>query len=393
MNNDARDAMLTLALTPGMGPTLTSRCIESMGAAKAVLGADVRQLKDVPGIGPHRANALRSAMDALADGKAVSKEKQLIDQYKAAVIAMGDPDYPCLLRHIPDPPPLLYVLGELHVDDAVALAVVGTRRCTAYGREQADRLTALCSQAGLCIVSGGARGIDAVAHRAALRAGGRTIAVLGSGLARPYPREHDQLFNDITAVTACQKNNVSTCGAVISELPMSTPPLAENFPRRNRIVAGLSLGVLVIEAPIASGAMITARLAAEEQGREVMAIPGRVDSRSSTGCHKMIREGWATLVTNAADVLDCLGETGQLLKAGMTSDSQPTRSDAPTIRQQSKMTDIERRLFDALDESRSVDQLSAHTSLPVSIVQANVTMLEIRSLITRHQGKYRQRRG
>jgi DNA processing protein len=236
------------------------------------------------------------------------------------LITIHDAGYPRLLRHIPDPPQLLWVRGELREDDALALAMVGSRRCTHYGREQADRFAADAASADLCVVSGGAPGIDAAAHRAALRLGGRTLAVIGSGLSTPYPKEHHELFDQIADPTAAR-------GAVLSDLPMTAPTQPENFPRRNRIISGLSLGVLVVEAAARSGALITARLCVEEHGRELMAIPGRIDSKASEGCHRMIRQGWATLVTGGADVLDALDESGQILKVGMTQSRDGNASD------------------------------------------------------------------
>jgi len=381
MDNIDRDALLMLTLTPGLGPRLIRRCIESMGSAQAVLNANTTDLIGIEGIGPKRSSDIRRALDGLEDGHVLEHEKELIAQLDVSLLGIDEPGYPRLLRLITDPPPLLFVRGQWYEDDALALAVVGTRRCTAYGREQADRFSAICSQAGLCIVSGGARGIDAAAHRSALRVRGRTVAVLGSGLAKPYPAENAELFDSIAAGN----------GAVISEFPMSTPPIPENFPRRNRVVSGLALGVLVIEAPSGSGALITARLAAEDHGREVMAVPGRVDSRASGGCHKMVREGWATLVTNAADVLDALGDAGQLLKANLVSDT-PSRNPTPSASVvYDKLTGTQKRLFEALDEPRTLDQLTAKTGLGVPTIQADLTMLEIRGLVQRDRGLCRQR--
>lgn len=417
MDTATRDAMLTLNLTPGLGPTLTRRCVEAMGSPVAVLGAKTRELIGVRGIGPKRGGDIRREIDGLSDGRALSREKELIEQLGVTVLMIGDEGYPPLLRHIPDPPPVLYVRGRWRRGDALALAIVGTRRCTAYGREQADRFASVCSQAGLCIVSGGARGVDAAAHRAVLRLGGTTIAVLGSGLARPYPPEHEDLFDTIAQRGRDGGEGASACddvsgegtggGAVISEMPMATPPLAENFPRRNRIISGLSLGVLIIEAPNGSGAMITARLAAEEQGREVMVLPGRVDSRSSAGCHKIIREGWGTLVSNPGDVLDALGDAGQTLKAGMAGGADGEASDeaAAVFGNKSgntphsgphasagRLTETQSRLLEVLDGPRSIDQLAARTGLMVSMIQAEMTMLEIRGVVKRERGLWRRSR-
>jgi DNA processing protein len=276
----------------------------------------------------------------------------------------------------------LFVRGEIREQDAMALAIVGARRCSGYGREQADRFASLCGSAGLCIVSGGAYGIDAAAHRAALRAGARTLAVIGSGLAKPYPPEHEELFDQIA----------SGHGAVLSELPMHSPPMKENFPARNRIISGLALGVLVIEASLRSGALITARQCAEDHGREVMALPGRVDSATSAGCHKILREGWATLVTNAADVLDALGDAGQTLKAGLTHQTDHAEASAPSLWEQA-LTPSQRTLIEALREPADLDALVSRTNLPVAQIQADLTMLQIRGAIKRQGGKFERQRG
>lgn len=386
MPDAERRALLSLLLTPGFGPTRVNRCIEAFGSAEAVLGVSAHKLAGVQGIGAGKTGTQLAA--ALADtlaGDAVERELEQVDKAGVALLGIHDDTYPRLLKHIPDPPPLLWVRGALRDDDALALGVVGSRRCTHYGREQAERLAYQCAEAGLCIVSGGAYGIDAASHRGALKARGRTIAVLGSGLAKPYPREHVELFAEIVA-------NDGEHGAVISEFPTQTPPTAENFPRRNRIVSGLSLGVLVVEAARRSGALITARLCVEEHGRELLVLPGRVDSPASEGCHKMIREGWATLVTNAADILDSLGDAGQLLKANLNDgDAKPQATGEGASMFEQNLTDTQADIVQALAEPRSLDQVAAHTGLPVHTIQADLTMLEIRGTIQRRGGLFVRR--
>ena len=225
---------------------------------------------------------------------------------------LGARGYPHLLAEIPDPPKLLRVRGALPGSDtrrsAACLAIVGSRRPTAYGRRQAERFARFFSEHGFEIVSGGARGIDAIAHRAALAAGGLTTAILGGGLGRVYPPEHAALFDEI----------VGTGGCVASESPSDTPPRPALFPRRNRIVSGLSLGVLVIEAAARSGALITARLAVEEHGRELMAVPGRLEDPKSAGCLRMLAEGWAAMVRTPEEALESLGGAFALLQAART---------------------------------------------------------------------------
>src|SRR5690606_36252900 len=211
--------------------------------------------------------------------------------------------------------------------------------------------------------------------RAAMRVHGRTIAVLGSGLANPYPAAHIELFDQMAS---------SGLGVVTSEFPMDTPPIAENFPRRNRIISGLSLGVLVIEAARRSGALITARLCVDDHGREAMAVPGRVDSPQSEGCHQTLREGWAKLVTNAADVLDSLGEAGEILKAGVAAGrDDPPAAEASLFEQ--NLTDSQRAIVGVLHAPRSLDEIAAQTGLAVAAVQADLTMLEIRGAVRRQR--------
>ena len=309
-----------------------------------------------------------------------------MQRHAVRLIGLNDADYPRLLKLIPDPPTLLWVRGRMMEEDALALGIVGSRRCSHYGREQADRFAGLCAQSGLCIVSGGARGIDGAAHRAALRIGGRTIAVIGSGLAKPYPHDHKELFDAIADPDKDQ-------GAVVSEFPMDTPPAAENFPRRNRIISGLSLGVLVVEAALRSGALITARLAVEEHHRELMALPGRVDSAGSAGCHKVIREGWATLVTNPGDVLDALGEAGQMLKLGMQSGGHGGEANDTPSPEPIGLTPSQRAVLEGLSAPSSLDELVARTGLPIQDVQAELTMLEVRGEVRRHGGVFSLSRG
>ncbi len=366
-------AWLTLTLASGLGPLLTRRCLDVLGSPEAVATATVAQLQSIQGVGENRAAALRAALDEVRQRDLVARELDALAHANARLLTLDSPGYPRLLKLIGDPPPVLFVQGELTEQDTVGLAIVGARKCTHYGREQADRLAAGCAQAGLSIISGGAYGIDAAAHRATLRAGGRTVAVIGSGLARPYPAEHAELFHDIA----------NHGGAVVSELPMLTPPRAQNFPSRNRIISGLALGVLVIEAANRSGALITARLAAEDHGREVLALPGRVDSAASAGCHRILREGWATLVTSVSEVLEALGEAGQTLREAappsLFAEAKAADASAPPV----PLNASQQRVWDALSSPRTLDQLVQQLGQPAGALQAELTMLEIRGLIRR----------
>lgn len=376
MRDERMDAWLRLTMASGLGPRLTQRLIEVFDDPRAIVAASPTQLQNIDGIGAVKAREIHRAIQE-AD---IERERQRIGDLGVVLMTIDDPSYPILLKRINDPPPVLYVRGSLERHDAVALGVVGSRKCTTYGQEQADRLAAGCAQAGLTIVSGGARGIDTAAHRGAMRARGRTIAVLGCGLAECYPPENRELFDQIAA-----------CGAVISELPMTAPPIAENFPRRNRIISGLSLGVLVVEAAVRSGALITARLAAEDHNREVMALPGRVDSNASNGCHKIIREGWAALVTGVPDILDALGETGQMLKGA--SEGTDETDEAATSVDTAGMTADQRILFEAIGRDATlIDDVIRRTGLPVAQVNADLTLFQLRGLVERTGGNAVRRR-
>ncbi len=285
---------LRLTLTEGIGPILTSRLVTAAGSAEAACEANATLLRSIEGIGPSKSQQIFDSLRRAA--KEVESE---LDRAKAAgvsLICLDDEAYPEILKLIPDPPPVLYVRGQLEPRDLNGFAIVGSRKCTHYGREQAERFAALLAQAGFTLISGGARGVDSAVHRGAMSLpSGRTLAVLGCGVDIAYPPENHALFDQI-----------ATRGAVISEFPLSTAPLRENFPRRNRIISGLSRGVLVVEADVASGALITARQACDSHNRPVFAIPGRIDNAMSAGPHALIRDG-AVLVTSLEDIIDNLG--------------------------------------------------------------------------------------
>ncbi|MGP1310643.1 MAG: DNA-processing protein DprA, partial [Phycisphaerales bacterium] len=273
--------MLRLTLVDGMGPVTVERALVAFGSPRAVLHASVRDLTNLHGVGERKAEAIRRGLDRVDD--ALRAELETAHTLGVSIVAKGEDAYPPLLAHAPAAPVVLYARGALDPKrDLFSVGVVGSRRATHYGMEQTSRFSLALAQHGLTIVSGGARGVDTAAHRAALSAPeGRTVAVLGCGLAQCYPPENAQLFDEI----------VARGGAILSELPLRTGPNAENFPARNRIISGMALGVLVIEAPAKSGALITARYAAEDQGREVLAIPGRVDSPASEGANQLIKSG------------------------------------------------------------------------------------------------------
>jgi len=366
---DIPDATLRLLLAPRAGAVLIGRLREHFGSDEAIVAAPASHLAEVRGLAAGSAAALRHA---IADAEPAC-ERQRITAGGARLIVRGDDDYPALLEAIPDPPAALWIRGHLDESDLLSVAVVGARRCTAYGREQAGRLSSLLGESGLTIVSGGAAGIDGEAHRGALRVGARTIAVSGCGLAIAYPPEHRELFERI----------VDAGGALLSEYPMSMAPLAAHFPHRNRIISGLSVGVLVIEAARRSGALITARRAAEEHGREVMALPGRVDSPASAGCLRAIREGWAALVTNHADVLCQLDASSQLVRGALEAAGQTGATHTATLFDKN-LTEGQQAIVETLRDANgplSVDRLATACELPLSRVLADLTLLEIRGRV------------
>jgi DNA processing protein len=272
------------------------------------------------------------------------------------------------LDDLEDKPPVLFVQGEIIKADEMAIAIVGTRHATTYGLQQAERFGYALVKAGMTIVSGLARGIDAAAHRGALDAGGRTIAVLGGGHGQLYPAEHEGIAKAIAAD-----------GAVISEHAPATKPRAGSFPQRNRLIAGLSLAVLVIEAPDRSGSLITARLASE-QGRDVLALPGPVTSRASRGCNQLIRDG-ATLVQT---VDDCLESLGPMRSPVRITDETEIRNGSELV-----LNEVERAVLDSIEVTNtSVDSIIARTGFPAQRVVSVISILEMRRLIRRLSGQY-----
>jgi len=338
--------------------------MEHFGTAEAVLAASPSQLRTVPGIGPKLSRAIVSGRDAID----VKAELRICREHGISIIPEVDPHFPRLLHEIHDPPAILFVHGDLVPDDAMAIAIVGTRHATNYGLRQAERLAGGLTRAGLTVVSGLARGIDAAAHRGALNAGGRTLAILASGVLNIYPPEHKELAEEVRA-----------SGAVISENPPHNEPVSGAFPQRNRLITGLSLGVVVVEAAERSGALISARHAME-QGREVFAVPGRVDSRASRGCHRLIRDG-AKLVECVDDVLE---ELGPLVEAAPRSDGRVVHHPAEL-----KLNEQERQVLDAIEKDpTSIDKVVETSGLPIHRVLATVSVLEMRRLIQRVSGNY-----
>ncbi len=359
---DALEAAVRLTLVPGVGPRTRKSLLECLGSAEVVFETAPNILRQVPGVGPKLVRAISEARTSVD----VSAELQLCAENGISIVSDTDERFPKLLAQIHDPPGILYVQGEFVPSDALAIAIVGTRHATQYGLQQADRLAEGLARAGLTIVSGLARGIDAAAHRAALRVGGRTLAVLGSGLLSVYPPEHQDL-----------SRQVIENGALLSEAPPRGRPVAGAFPQRNRIVTGLSLGVIVVEAALRSGALISAEHAME-QGREVFAVPGRVDSRTAHGCHRLLREG-AKLVENVDDVLE---ELGPLFASAPSEDGREIRHPAEL-----QLNDQEQAVLDAIQqEPTSMDEVVSASGVPIHRVLSTVSVLEMRRLVRRVSG-------
>ncbi len=355
-------ATLQLALVPGVGPRTYRSLVTRFGCAQSVLDAPVDAIEDVPGVDRQISRRIRTSVDEFD----VDREIQICRDNDITILTEQDSRYPRLLREIPDPPVVLFCQGAWCQEDSLAIAIVGTRRATQYGLRQADRFASGLAQIGLTVVSGSARGIDAAAHRAAIRVGGRTIAVLGSGLLNVYPPEHGSLAAA-----------VRDSGVAISELPPFRKPMSGTFPQRNRLISGLSLGVVVVEAAGRSGAQITASHASE-QGREVFAVPGPADSRVSHGCHQLIRDG-AKLIESVEDILE---ELGPLVEGVARDDGSVIRHPAEL-----RLNEQERSVLNAIPaEPTDIDRVALHCGLPIQRVLATLSVLEIRHLIRRVGG-------
>ncbi|MBU3665585.1 MAG: DNA-protecting protein DprA [Chthoniobacterales bacterium] len=353
------EACVALNMIPSMGPVRMRRLLGAFGSAEKILLARRGQLEQVEGISSHVAENI-ARWQGFADPSAELRKAKAMG---AVVITAEDDNYPHSLREIHDPPIVLYMLGTLDDRDRNAIAVVGSRRASHYATESAKKLSFQMAYAGLTVVSGLARGIDTAAHQGALAAKGRTIAVIGAGLAHIYPPENAQLAE-----------RIASSGAVLSEFPIDTKPDRQTFPIRNRIVTGLSFGVLVVEAGANSGALISANMAAE-QGRTLYAVPGRIDQPSCLGSNRLIQQG-AKLVTAAGDILDDL----PILFA-----KEPELPDAPTPQ---SLSPNEQKICDAIgSEEAPLDTVIATSGLTPAVVSSTLLALEMRRLVKQLPGK------
>jgi len=377
---------LWLSTRHSVNSAAIQRLLDRFGDAKDVYFAARPEYRDVEGVSS-------AALESLAE-KSLDEAERILEncaENDIRILPIRDAEYPERLRNIFDPPVVLYVKGTLPpVDELPAVAVVGKRKCTPYGRLAAEKLAAQITEHGGLVVSGMAEGIDAAGHRGALKAGGKTVAVLGSGVDIVYPSFHEQLYHDIIA-----------SGAVVSELPPGTQPSRFSFPRRNRIISGLSVAVLVAEADLSSGSLITANHALE-QGREVFAVPGNIGVSSSEGCLKLIREG-AGIAASGWDILqEFVPVFGDRIvprprrRGGLPSErigadvpaQTPERGEAVRLPDTAGLSEEEKQIVLLLkDGPLHVDELIARTGLPAATVLADLTVLEIGGAVEQLEGK------
>ncbi|MDZ7641296.1 MAG: DNA-processing protein DprA [Desulfurivibrio sp.] len=356
---------LTLLFTPGLGPVAAGRLRAGYGSIEAILAAGANDLQ---------AHGLRRASaEALARGNARPQAQQELARIRRAglhCLTLDDPAYPALLREINDPPLVLYGYGDLEALRRPAVAVVGSRAATTYGKKIATRLGAELAEAGCTVLSGGALGIDSAAHQGALEANGATAAVLGCGLDVVYPPQNRRLFQTIG----------QNRGLLLGEYPLGTKPEPFRFPARNRIISGLAIGCVVVEAARRSGALITAEMALE-QGREVFAVPGRVDTSKSEGCHRLIQEG-AKLVHASTDILR------ELAVSPLTTGEPAGDAGAPATSPETTPPGAEEQaVLAALDGyPRAIEQIIADCRLPAPRVNALLLELEVRGLVESSPG-------
>jgi DNA processing protein len=361
---ESREALLALNMVNHIGPIRVRQLLECFGDAPSILRASRQQLLAVHGIGEEAADAIvnwEKSVDLAAEMKRVQ-------EFGCDLVTQNDPEYPELLRQIYDPPIILYAKGKLLPKDKNSVAMVGSRQTTHYGIEVARKLGYQLAYLGVTVVSGGARGIDTAAHQGALTAKGRTIAVLGTGINLIFPAENAELYERIGAN-----------GAVITQFPFNRPADRQTFPIRNRIVAGMTLGTVVVEANLTSGALITANFATE-YGRQVFAVPGRIDSPRSKGCHELIKKG-AKLCEGPEDILS---EFEYLFPAS----NRPPAPNETGVLPALELTENEQKVYAIFDhEELSIDEVIRKSGLPASAVSVALLGLEMKRLVKQLPGK------
>ena len=361
---DSREALVGLNLIEGIGPVRVRKLLDHFGEAPAILQASRSQLLQVHGIGADIAEAI-TQWETVTD---LAGELRSMEDFGCRAVIQSDDDYPASLREIYDPPIVLYVKGDLRAVDRNSVAVVGSRMTTRYGLEAARRLAYQLAYLGVTVVSGGARGIDTAAHQGALSAAGRTLCVLGTGMNLVFPPENKELYD-----------RISGSGAILTQFPLNRRGDKQSFAIRNRIVAGMTLGTVVVEANLASGALITANFATE-YGRQVFAVPGRIDSPRSKGCHDLIKRG-AKLCETAEDILS---EFEYLFPPSNRSPSVPGAAALPAI----ELSESEQRVYDVIaGEELSMDEVIRGSGLPASAVSATLLSLEMKKLVHQSPGR------
>lgn len=385
-------SLIHLNLIPGIGNHTIRRLLAAFGSAEKSVAATSGELIQIDGLTP-------DVQQQLIEGRSrapLAQELNLIEQHQCHIVTINDDTYPPLLKQIDDPPVLLYIIGKFPLQNTPSIAIVGSRSPTEYGKTISRQLSHQLAERGITVVSGFARGIDTCVHRGALEANGHTVAVFGCGLSIIYPDTNQALAADIIE-----------SGALISEFPMTMPPRGKNFPRRNRVISGLTLGTLVVEASERSGSLITARHAAE-QGREVFAVPGQIFSGMSRGTHSLINQG-ATLINSVDDLLDALPHdyTKVLGRESLESTRQPPparRSDKavrpqsvaksstpvsqPKAKAELNMTPDEQIVLSAMDaDSVHIDEITRLTQLPIGKVSSLLVMLELKGIVQQLPGK------
>jgi DNA processing protein len=364
----SREAYIALNMVNGIGPIRVRALLDRFNEPQAILSASKGDLMQVEGVGEEVARSVMSWRDQVD----LDTELQRIEKAGVRVISRDDAEYPKNLREVYDPPVVLYVKGTLSERDGLAIAVVGSRRTTLYGQDMARKLAFQLARVGVTVVSGLARGIDTAAHNGALQAKGRTVAVIGCGIDIMYPAENQKLADEI----------VEKDGAVVTEFPFGVKPDKQNFPMRNRIISGWSIGTVVVEANLKSGALITANQAAE-QGRQVFAVPGRADSILSKGTNKLIKDG-AKLTE---DVEDILGEFEYLLPKAATEQAEAasvSEGTKPALR----LSDMEEKVMAQLGrEETAIDEIIRASGLTTACVSATLLSLEMKRLVRQLPGK------
>jgi DNA processing protein len=352
---------LALSLTPGIGSTLMRRLLDRFNTPEAVFHAPMKELSKIEGLGEKVVQEIRKGPLE----KVVERELSLLREVGGRVITLKDEEYPKRLKDIYDPPALLYVRGALKKEDEFAISIVGSRKTTPYGRWFTEKVSQELARHGVTIVSGMARGIDSLAHWGAISGGGRTIAVLGCGVDVIYPSENRNLFAKMI-----------DHGAILSEFPMGSPPEGGHFPRRNRIISGLSLGVVVVQASEKSGSLITAGYALE-QGREVFAVPGNVGTESSRGTHRLIKEG-AKLVESSEDILE------EILPQWRGERETTPKVEIP----RPDLTEEEKVLYELLSETPlHIDVMIRESRMDPGKVSSLLLNLELKGMISQWPGK------